>query len=248
LQAIGIFKTQWKATLGEKLKFDRIILFVFSFLVLSHISASENIINIPDTLNKINITPKLSYFEDTQRSYGINEIVSQKKWTASSKKILRFGETTSAFWLKFSLISPSKKNIILQMAPGSLDKVTIYKKNGPLDSKVKFQTIRTGGDLPYSSRPLKHNDYAFPFEIIGETYFFIRIESQRRSVSGISIKVFSTLIFQNLTFKEYLLLGFYFGILLVMFLYNIFIFFSTRSIDYLYYVLFILFLFLYHYQ
>jgi hypothetical protein len=97
-----------------------------------------------------------------------------------------------------------------------------------------------GFDLPISNRQYLYKNVLYDLAVpYGETkWFYARVESKYESSFLVMIVSDSYLLSYFL--PEYYWLGIFYGILLIMAIYNLFIFLSTRESVYVYYVLYVL--------
>jgi signal transduction histidine kinase len=98
------------------------------------------------------------------------------------------------------------------------------------------------GDLqPYHLREFIHQNYLFNLEIapFKEQAYLLKIKGWEQISLSIEIgkeqKIYEAIFIQDLIF------GIYFGVIIALVLYNLFIFISVRDSSYLYYILFVLF-------
>lgn len=108
-----------------------------------------------------------------------------------------------------------------------------------------IESYETGLSRPFSQRPIENRFYAFPLQFyLGDQitlYFKIRNEFNIQ----LPLKIYSVNEFYKLEQYKLLWLGSFLGILLVMSVYNLFLYLSTAQSSYLYYVIFVLCNFLY---
>jgi VanZ family protein len=153
-------------------------------------------------------------------------------------KNLNFGYTESVYWARFDLINPmvSPQHRWLEVAYPMLDQITLYMMapDGTL-------TIKRAGDLmPFHRRELDHRHFLFDVALppSGKITCYMRFQSQ--STMTFPIRIWSPKAFSEKHFKDQLVLGLYYGIILVMTFYNLFIFFVLRDRNYLFYVFYII--------
>ncbi len=72
-----------------------------------------------------------------------------------------------------------------------------------------------------------------------ERTFYLSVKTQ--DAMTIPLTIYSEKSFHEMNQKEYYVLGIYYGILLIMILYNLFLFFSLKEMSYIYYVIYIIF-------
>ncbi|PIY10986.1 MAG: serine/threonine protein phosphatase [Flexibacter sp. CG_4_10_14_3_um_filter_32_15] len=188
----------------------------------------------------------LSYFTDSEnKGYSIediNNVSFDKNWTKNPSEHLNLGYLSVPVWLKVTFSNKSQIDdwqFILDMP--FTDSIDFYQKNN--EGLIKH--TQTGWIFPYHSRgEIKNNGFAFPLDISPneEVICYLRIRSNYPVLLPIYILT------KEQTHQDskdsHIGYGIYFGILLIMMLYNLVIFLIIRDINYLYYVLTIIFTFL----
>ena len=108
----------------------------------------------------------------------------------------------------------------------------LYKKNGE-----GWDVIKTGDRTIFSTREIKNRNFVFNINLNNKKTFYLKIKSN----DGIEIplKLYSPISFSEQENLKMAGFGLFYGIMVVMMLYNFFIFISTKKISYLYYVFFI---------
>ncbi|TBU90897.1 hybrid sensor histidine kinase/response regulator [Phytopseudomonas dryadis] len=188
----------------------------------------------------------MQVFEDVRGDKSIDDITSpalQGSFRVHDKAVLNAGYSRSVFWLRLDLhyrphnpTAHTHQYWLLELAYPPLDHLELYEE----DNQGRFRlTQRTGDALPFSSRQIQQNNYLFPLDFKdGEVRrVYLRLESQG------SIQAPLTLWSPNAYLEEQpsrlYVLGIIYGVLLVMLIYNLFIFVSVRDTSYLYYILYI---------
>jgi serine phosphatase RsbU (regulator of sigma subunit) len=188
----------------------------------------------------------LSYFINLEnKEYTFEQISNtnfDSKWKKNPSEHLNLGYLSVPVWLKVKISNKSKIEdwqFILDMP--FTDSIDFYQeKKGNL-----INHSQTGWLFHYNSRgKIKNNGFAFPLELSTneEIICYLRIRSDYPVLLPISILT------KEKTHQEgkdsHIGHGIYFGILLVMMLYNLVIFLIIRDTNYIYYALTILFTFL----
>ncbi|MFE8070990.1 EAL domain-containing protein [Marinobacteraceae bacterium S3BR75-40.1] len=148
---------------------------------------------------------------------------------------INFGYTEDAHWFRLRLDNPNDRPLtrLLEIAYPLLDHVAFFEV---LNGQVVQQVV-TGDRLPFDQRIIAHRDFLFPITLpAGQDHsIYLRIET-----SG-ALQVPMTLWQERAFFaaSERGLTGraMFYGILLVMAAFNLFLYFSLRERAYLYYVL-----------
>lgn len=215
-----------------------IVLMLFGATVFSF-TENPPIIISPDD-GEVMLTNQVNYFSDEQSQLSFDEVRAITDWKSSSENSLNFGYNTCAHWMKFSLsIKPGfgAMNQLLVINYPVLDSIDIYYR---VDSSA-WKIVHTGDHYLYSSRIYNYRHFVIPFRLSDRspTEFYIRVRTN--SSAQIPLQLWSEKAFTQHINKENYVLGIYYGIIIVMLLYNMFIYFSVREKSYLYYLCFILF-------
>ncbi len=188
--------------------------------------------------SKTDLQPFLVYYIDDIGSRDIEEIhrLDTTDWQVPENQQVNFGFDERFYWFKIELSSYQNKQYILQIAYSLLDNIDLYvmNKNGIL------QSYHTGDLYLFNQRPLNHRNFLFPLDMKKNEVqsVFIRIKTS----GALQLPIFiwdknEFLLHEN---KMSLFQGVFVGIMLVMCLYNLFLFFSLKDKSYLIYVGFVL--------
>ncbi|WP_420592249.1 7TM-DISM domain-containing protein [Bacterioplanoides sp.] len=117
-------------------KFYLLLLVVLALLCFSSSSQATNPVLIPNQSFDYGVTPYASVYEDKQKQLTIREMLSpeqQLRFTPSHSEKLKFGLTTSAYWLRISISNPYKdpKQAVLSLSNPDLKQVSLYNINNP---------------------------------------------------------------------------------------------------------------------
>jgi signal transduction histidine kinase len=214
----------------------RHLLFLFaSFLLFPGSSFSQKTVTFQDIHSCIDLGGSVSILEDQSGTLTPEQAWASEQYKPSTQRIPNMGISNSTFWVKLRVVNAtSLKDPLLLLEQPTLDKVTLYSWL-PGNS---FSETTLGEVVPFSKREFKVPDYIFRLHIPeNETAtYLLKIRSsdqiQLPLVLGSIDKV------DEITSQKNLYSGIYFGILLVMVIYNLFIFFSVRDRNYLYYVVY----------
>ena len=183
-------------------------------------------------------------FEDVRGDATIEDVSSQAlqaSFRQHDKGVLNAGYSRSVFWLRLDLeYRPQQaggpRPWLLELAYPPLDHVQLFVA----DAGGRYHLRQHTGDaLPFDSREIKQHNYLFELQLTpGQPQsVYLRLESQG------SIQAPLTLWAPNAYVEEQpariYALGMIYGVLLVMLIYNLFIFLSVRDTSYLYYILYI---------
>jgi signal transduction histidine kinase len=218
-----------------------ILLSIFTLTFCSHyqLRASNNI-EFNNDLELLDISSSLLIYEDKLAELSFKEALD-KEFLQTTSVVPNLGISKSIFWVKIPITNnTNNKSLFLELSLPILDYIKFYspKNDG------KHNTIEVGDDFLFNKRKYKDPHYLFNINIPkGETKtFYLKIRSNE--AVQLPIKIGSkTIIYSQLKNRD-VLSGIYFGIMLVMILYNLFIYFSVKDKSYLYYVVYIAFILL----
>ncbi|MDH5656579.1 MAG: hypothetical protein OEZ34_11755, partial [Spirochaetia bacterium] len=205
------------------------------------LSQNHNPILITEHQTDINPLNYLYLYEDKDKDKKITEIIQNpgilKK---NTHEYPAYGFTRSAIWgkLRIQNLSDQNKNLNLVFDFPLLDEIDIY-----LVSQNSIQKhIQTGNSFRQSEKKAglyRQNIANFTIQKKDSLDLYFRI------LSTDTLEVPLLLLDQEQLsyyfYKNLFFLGIYYGIVLVMIFYNLFVYFSVRDTSYLYYVAFVFF-------
>ncbi|MBS7664050.1 response regulator [Pseudomonas lalucatii] len=186
----------------------------------------------------------LQVFEDVRGDATIDEVSSpalQASFRRHDKAVLNAGYSRSVFWLRLDLEyrpqqSSGPQPWLLELAYPPLDHLELYLDDG----RGRYRLAqRTGDALPFSSRQIKQNNYLFELKLSPDQprRLYLRLQSQGSIQAPLTLWA-PTAYMEEQPGRIYVL-GIIYGVLLVMLVYNLFIYLSVRDTSYLYYILYI---------
>ncbi|MEE9355457.1 MAG: EAL domain-containing protein [Methylococcaceae bacterium] len=217
-----------------------VLLFVI-LIVLSARSASglEKVILIPQT-EHYSLGPNLSYLEDHQGKLSIDMIRSSsftEQWQRNTRKVPAFGFTSSVYWFAVELENRNTIPIqeLLELSYPLLDSVGLY-----LERKGQIvEQFHTGDQQLFANRPIEHRHFLFPVHLEEKDSLTLYLRIQTNGAMQIPLVLWNERAFWKANQSALILQGVYFGIMLVMTVYNLFIYTVVRDRSYIYYVLFV---------
>lgn len=180
------------------------------------------------------IGPYLEIVEDNTNSLSIDDIILRNDFKNYPHRIPRFGISKSTFWAKFTLNNKSSiSDFLLQYNKIDVDELVVYYKKNTNDNVFIEQALYATSE--------KYSGRLFLFDInipAGEKRtIYIKFKTKWNVTFSVEMAEKSKILQQ--IFNGELISGIYFGILLIMVLYNMFIYFSIKDKSYLFYVIYI---------
>ena len=183
----------------------------------------------------VDIKNNCSYLELKTDSLGIEQVAGME-FNPVRDDVPNFGISSSTFWIRVHLENrTTQTQYLLQVAQPILDFIEFYD---PTDSG--YRIIQVGEDREFGERPYYDPNYLFPFDIRpgSSKTIYLKVKAKENVQVPMSVGVRQAIL--EFTKRKDVYSGLYLGIMLVMLLYNCFIFISTRDNSYLYYVLYLL--------
>jgi signal transduction histidine kinase len=212
----------------------RIFLYILSLIVNGQLLAQEKVIT---SSSDFGLIMNLSTLTDLSDSLTILEILNNQQFTKSENKIPNFGISQHKSWVKTQITNYTKQNLFLEVSYPIFDYIAFFKVVG---GKV-IDSVVTGESFRFNSRGNQHKNFVFSLNLdsgqSADYYFCI----YAKKLSVFPLYIFNEEQIVKRDSDNSMSNGIYFGIILVMILYNIFIFIIVRDINYAYYVLYIFF-------
>ena len=182
----------------------------------------------------MNIGEYVSHYDDMSGKQTIDDIaqVSSAKFIPSTKSTPNFQMTKSTVWTHFTL-SPHGNAMLLEVGNRRLDKINLYyKREGQWH-------IQRGGDdsqtniVKYCSRNILFDIPSMPEKVD----FFLEVKSSSPLLFPLHLGTLQAI--YNKDSVDNLFNGLYFGFLLIMVLYNLFIYFVVKDETYVLYIIYV---------
>ncbi|OJW83529.1 MAG: hypothetical protein BGO69_08650 [Bacteroidetes bacterium 46-16] len=175
------------------------------------------------------------YFEDTTSNLTFKQILTppyQKKFLPTLLDAPNFKITRHALWVKAIIKNNSPNTLYLNIDNPILDTVTFYE----LNAAGTYTSIEAGTHILPSNRLLFTPTFLFRLNLRrgDSAIYYIRAAAN----SPMQVPLFTNTVegfFMQMT-VEGLLHGLYYGIISIMILYNLFLFFAIKDKVYLYYI------------
>lgn len=229
---MGISMKFYKKFLNYKLILLSGLIFCNSLIAIEE----ENIILLQPDTNVLEVTNQAYIFVDEDKKFKIEDLITFPDSKFKHQKNLNFGMSKKAFWLKLDIKSINNENDwLLEIGHPVLDHVELYSP----DENGNYSVMETGDALPFHSRKVKQRTFAFDIHAKADTVttYYLRVTSE--STISIPLKIWNEKAMAENRADEQIIFGLYYGLILAMGLYNIFLFIYVRDLSYMYYVLYI---------
>ena len=211
-----------------------------SVSLVTPIHAQAPVVVEISTEDFVNIGSKLEYFEDVDDKFSLKDVRQFKKhlWTLSDSEVPNFGYTNSSYWFRFRLnkvlecCDAQNQGEIIAVEYALLDHIEFYEINkGELVNEVV-----TGDTYPFTQRPLPHRDFLFPVSLTFNQPVDIYFKIRTQGSTQFPIAIWDAQKFSFVDQNEQVIKTLYYGMLLALVFYNLFLFISIKERPYIYYV------------
>jgi two-component system NtrC family sensor kinase len=167
-----------------------------------------------------------------------DEALRSTNYIPQTQEVLNLGLGHSTYWLRFSVErSLGAETPVLQIMNPEIDRVDLYRSagNGHTEHLVAAGLSRTASHLPADRMELA---FDLPIDPGSRETFVIKVNSLKQLVLPIVLRSRSAK--AEYDARRNLWVGIYLGVMVVMALYNLFIYFSIQDRSYLTYSVYIL--------
>lgn len=214
-------------------------LIVLLFISIANAQFSQN----ENTTEAISLRPITSVFLAGQKDYSFEEIRnnSDLDFVPLSSLKENLGFSSDNYWLKFTLHNQTEsfEQYYLETARPITDIVNLYL----IDETGDVQKQLSGDKISFSEKTVQHRKSIFDIELkpYQKVTAYIHLKSDGEVVM-LPMNLFQEGIFLNLTYKEQVFYGFFYGILVLASIIYLFFFFALKDKAFVYYACYVLFI------
>ena len=182
----------------------------------------------------------LEILEDPGGNLTLTDVTrgpASKRFLKSETKVPNFGYTSSAYWFRFELDNPSRKQLrfFLEVAYAMVDHLDLF-----VQQKSGRYSQRTVGDtFPHGNKVIPHQHFIFPFELDATQRKRVYIRISTEGAVQLPLVLWTPDALLQREHRTQLALGLNYGLLGMALIFNLFIFMAIKDRSYLLYVLFV---------
>lgn len=179
----------------------------------------------------------IDILEDKTGTMTINEVSSPEADKQFKPPVKSRGFASRVYWLRFTIKNEAEaeQRWLLELEIPNVKYIDLYVPT----TDGGYNHMLSGTMRPMNIRTFQHRNPVFSVVVDGPgRTFYLRGVGDRSAL--LSLTAWSSEAFTRMDHRRDLIAGCYFGAMLVMFAYNLFIFLSLRDRAYLYYILDIL--------
>lgn len=202
--------------------------------------AKEIIIN--DSINERNFMPyELEYYVDSTNSLTFRTISSKhfsNRFSVKEDYQNKDFQKEASYWIRLPIrhTTTSKKLWLLEFYDQTIDHLDVYipEPNG------SFHNVTMGDSHPFTDRMFRHKNFEIVLDMKTDTtlYYYFRVQSHEFADIRIALRSVNRFVFYAL--NEYFLFGMFYGMILIISVYNLLVYLAIREIKNIYYIVYIL--------
>ncbi|MES2425520.1 MAG: 7TM diverse intracellular signaling domain-containing protein [Bacteroidota bacterium] len=202
------------------------------FLMLNTFVYAQNVVSVKAALTQDYFGKNVFLYQDTSNKLSFEKIrQSANLFKPNKLAVPNLGISPFNNWVKFTLVNDSDvEKVILDIPNPIIDEADLYVIKGDHVDSVKNSNYQ-----PLRNREYNHQFYLFSILLKkGESVdCYLRLKSEQQILAPLGLKTEKNIVPEisaNDTRS-----GIYLGIMMVMLLYNLFVYFTTKDRDYIVY-------------
>ncbi|RJP84625.1 MAG: diguanylate cyclase [Desulfobacteraceae bacterium] len=195
---------------------------------------------VPD-IEAYDLAAYVSSMEDAEGLLTIEQILTLEnspQWRTNDKPTVNVGYTRSDWWFRLELLNDqdAPQDRLIELDYPVLDEIDVYTITP--DGRVNH--LKMGDKQPFQDRPFQFRNFIFPVHLVPDSplKIFLRVNSGSSIQMPLTLWNEKSLTAKNM--NESMILGICLGIMLIMAIYNLFVYLSVREVSYFFYVFFLL--------
>ncbi len=180
---------------------------------------------------------ELYYFVDTTHRVTLDQILRQPSGSLfrqdKSYQNIDFQEN-AAYWVRFPirLSGPSERVWLLEFYDQTIDYIDVFipEQNG------SYRKVEMGDQYRFQNRLFRHKNFEILLQVPTDTVltYYFRITSHEFADMRIALRSVNRFVYYSL--NEYFLFGTFYGMILIISLYNFLVYLAIREIKHIYYI------------
>jgi len=204
--------------------------------------AGQAQVTIDDRVDETNFFLRdLSYFIDSTNTKSFTEI-SSKDFVSNFRHQRYYQnkdfQSNVSYWIRFPVRhrTDSEKAWLLEFYDQTIDELDVFV---PLPNGG-YRKISMGDQIPFSERDFMHKNFEVLLAMDRDTvaHYYFRIRSHAFADIRLALRSANRFVFYGL--NEYFLFGMFYGMIVIIALYNFLVFLAIREVKNIYYIMYIL--------
>ncbi|ABM02127.1 diguanylate cyclase [Psychromonas ingrahamii 37] len=210
------------------------LLVLLFFLLSTRFSLAESTISLKQVMQGQSTDLSIYYLEDPEKSYNIDQLQSAplfSKFQPLPNGKSSFGISSSDYWLKIIVRNTDDTDLLwlLEIVHQQWDHVNLY-----INGEKKFYA---GDHIPFTQRAFasENNVFEITTAVKAEQQLLIHFSYEQAGQAETQIRLWTVKEYSQYYANRYFIIGAMFGLGIILFFYNLFIGYSTRLPQFLWY-------------
>ena len=218
---------------------SKLCLIILLFLCINSFLYGQEITTVAfsDQQEEMNIGKNVWIMVDSTEKMNIKDVINSEKFESNNEDVPTFWFTSATIWFKFKIKNnSSNEDLLLKVGAPLIDETALFYA----DDHNQWHSTKIGQTSNFYERKYKQPEYIYDLNLKPEkeNTFYLSIKSHDQIQVPLHImtanKLFTSFTTYNFVF------GIYCGVMIIMILYNLFVYFTVKDKSYLYYVLYII--------
>ena len=241
--------TVWKlwcncfAATGQVLRLFSSAFFALAFalafiltLPLSEVKAKTDVLHINPASSKVDLATASWLLEDPEGKLTLADVQHPNNARRFERKLPDIGFTSSAYWLRFTIVSDATKPITRWFSSSNrtLQEIALFSP----DEKGVYQAQSASSNQPFATRPLRSAYFVFPLTLSPkkESVIYLRVRSTGPMAVTLAPQIWQPTAYKAVEKKERSIWLLYLGIALGLGIFNLLLGVALRDMAYFHYV------------
>ncbi len=190
---------------------------------------------LTDTADSYSIDSNLELLEDPSGRLTLHDVMNPPfadRFRPNGNDIPHFGLSGDTDWVRFRVRNTSARaNWLLQLAESRIPYLAVYR---PAPDGSGYSAVATGDYLPFASREVRDRFFVFDLLVPRATEQTVYLRAQSSFPIDVPLTILTSEKMAELNRPTDLIFGMFYGAMLIMAGYNLFVFFSLQDRAYLY--------------
>ena len=172
--------------------------------------------------------------EDTRMSLPDVQALPETEWQQNGSDSVSLGYGSDVYWFRVSIRNSLATEAVtfLEISYPVLDRIELYRASAPNAS----EPMVLGDKLPFYDRPIHHRNFVVPVDLAPDATETLYLRVDTTSSMQVPLTLWHQDAFYTAEQARSMFEGIYYGIVLVMILYNLFVYMAVGERSFLYYV------------
>jgi two-component system, sensor histidine kinase LadS len=203
---------------------------------------SQYAISVDDAINQREFMPyEIPFYADSTNKLTFFDISSpsfSNRFVAHPDYQNKDFRPTVAYWIRLPIrhTTSSHNMWLLEFYDQTIDNIEAFIPRGD----GSFRNVVVGDRRKFSERILPHKNFEILIDMKSDTVMYYYFKVQSSDFADIRIALRSVSWFVHYALSEYFLFGIFYGMILIISLYNLLVFLAIKEIKNVYYILYII--------